>query len=524
MNCRRVVAVTRLELRIQRREPLTVLYMLVLSLLAAAFAAAGPVELVRDRGAVPRDAPWALMLASTALTAFGQVITTMVAATVVLRDRADRVSDLLAATRVTGHEYLTGKLMAALAMLLLIYTAIPLGLIVGALVGGGELGAALPGALRPFIVVVLPTMLTIGALQFAVGVLSGRLWTIVGQGLILIWVWTACAGAAAQADNSWMSVLDPFASAPLLEATSGWSDAERMTLMMPVTTLLVLNRLGWFLVAAIAATIAVRRGVPPRTTPVTVTMPVTAERIATGTQRQPTARAAKPAPLAGCVGTALHSLRWMIRDAGWRVLTVLGVLNVGVHAVIDAAGASGPAPATGHAVQALLVHSRLFLILLATIYAGELLWREREDRSAAFFDSAPIPTIALHGGRMLGVVLAQCIVAMLLTVSAAAGSAIGCRCAVTPDLLVLAGVQSVLLPFVSWMMVALAVHVAVQQKVVAHLVCIAGWVLGVLLLGAADGGTRAPTMIWPILIGGMLSAALALALWRRGDGRCAGQQ
>ena len=114
----RMRAVLRLELLTQRREPLTVLYVLVLGLLAAAFAAAGPVELVRNRGAVPRDAAWSMLLASTALTAFGQVITTMVAATVVLRDEQDRVAAQLFVTRLTRGEYLTGKFIDWLARLL----------------------------------------------------------------------------------------------------------------------------------------------------------------------------------------------------------------------------------------------------------------------------------------------------------------------------------------------------------------------------------------------------------------------
>ena len=202
MNWVRVAAVVRLELRVQRREPLTVLYMLVFALLATAFAAAGPVELVGDRGPVPRDAPWSLMLASTAITAFGQVITTMVAATVVLRDRADRVADLLVATPLTRREYLLAKLLASLLMLALIYAAVPVGLIAGSLLGGGSLLRAMVGTLPPFVAVVLPTMLAVGALQFSVGVLSGRLWVIVGQGLLLIWLWTATIGWVSGSDGA----------------------------------------------------------------------------------------------------------------------------------------------------------------------------------------------------------------------------------------------------------------------------------------------------------------------------------
>ncbi|HYW51464.1 MAG TPA: hypothetical protein VE861_12710, partial [Gemmatimonadaceae bacterium] len=258
-----VRAVVLLELRTQRREPLTVLYMLVLSLLAAAFAAAGPVELVRDRGAVPRDSAWSLMMASTALTAFGQVITTMVAATVVLRDRADRVSDLLAVTRMSRREYLAGKLLAALLMLVSIYPAIPLGLVAGAVVGGGGIIAAVAGALTPFVCVVLPTMLAIGALQFAAGVLSGRLWVIVGQGLVLIWLWTAVTDAVATPGTATIALFDPFASAPLLIATRAWTDFERASSTMPVSTLLVASRVLWLTIGAGAAGAAILWRVRP---------------------------------------------------------------------------------------------------------------------------------------------------------------------------------------------------------------------------------------------------------------------
>lgn len=516
MNGQRIIAVMRLELRIQRREPLTGLYMLVLSLLAAAFAAAGPVELVRGRGAVPRDSPWSLMLASTALTAFGQVITTMVAATVVLRDRADRVSDLLTTTRVTGHEYLVGKLSAALAMLLLIYTAIPLGLIVGAIGGGGQLRTAVAGAALPFVAVVLPTMLSIGALQFAVGVLSGRLWMIVGQGLLLIWVWTACTAAVTEPGGAWTSVLDPFGSAPLLAATNGWSDAQRVVRPMPVTMSLLVNRLGWLVVAAVAATVAVRRGVPPRAAVSSAAVLATDGETPNRGRALPLMRAASPTAWDGFVATVLHSARWMLRDTGWRVLTVLGMLNVGVHAVLDAAGGSGTMPASEQAVRALLLHGRLFLILLATIYAGELLWREREDRSAPFFDTAPVSDLALSGGRIVGVILAQCVVALLLTGAAGVAASLGCGCAVAPLPLVIAGVRGILLPFVTWLLVALAVHVVVQQKVVAHLVCIAGWVLGVLLFGAVDGGAELRVSAWRLLTVAALAGAVVLRFWRRG--------
>ena len=512
----RIAAVVRLELMIQRREPLTVLYVLVLGLLSAAFAGAGPIELVRGRGTVPRDAAWALMLASTSLTAFGQVITTMVAATVVLRDRADRIAELLITTQLTSREYLTGKLVAALMMLCLIYAAIPIGLATGAVIGGGQPGAALVAILPPFVLVVLPTMLAVGALQFAVGVLSGRLWAIVGLGLALIWLWSASAGASST--SAAVAMLDPFGSAPLLIATRAWTDAERASLAMPVTLSLLANRALWLSLGALAAVSAIRNGGRHRVRRAIAAQTATEARLpvpAVGSIE----RAGEASPGAGALATARYVSRWMLRDTGWRVLAALGATNVAVHAWLDARGAVSAAEVTSRTLAALMTHSRLFLILLATIYAGELVWREREERSAAQFDVLPIGAAALLFGRVSGVIAAQAVLTLILAATAMlAGAIAGLRIPAVPEYFT-AVLQHLAMPFVLWMLVALAVHALVQQKLVGHLLLIAAWVAGVLFPDAAgvDFPTRLPGSA--LALAGFVSLALAGLGWIRGDRR-----
>ena len=514
----RIAAVISLELRTQRREPLTVLYMLVLGFLAVAFSAAGPVELVRNRGAVPRDAAWSMLLAATALTAFGQVITTMVAATVVLRDDADRIRDLLNVTRLSRREYLLGKLFVALGMLCVIYTSIPVGLVIGALLAGGSLTAALNASLPPFLFVVLPTMIAIGALQFAAGVLSGRLWLIVAQGLVMIWIWSACVDAAQSPSlGGAAALLDPFGSAAVLRATAAWTDAERATNTMPVTGLILGGRLLWLLLGAAASCAAVLR--PARERVRTVASRGESAEMPTRQTHMPLLRSASHNQWKGMTATAEYVARWMLRDAGWRVLAVLCAVNVGVHAAFDVrvGTPSHDITATTAALLALRVHSRVFLILLATIYAGELVWREREDRSAPLFDALPASDAALLVGRLLGVLAAQFALVAALALTAAV-----CTMAATNEPVYigtyLAGVtQTVMLPFVAWMVVALGVHVAVQQKVVGHLLCITGWAVAVLTAQIDAAPAAGDT------VGGwwLLSAAVALLAawlgWSRGD-------
>lgn len=493
----RIAAVVRLELAIQRREPLTALYPLVLGLLAMAFAAAGPVDLVRGRGAVPRDAAWSLMLASTALTAFGQVITTMVAATVVLRDRADRVDALLDVSRLTRRESLVAKLAAALCVLLVIYSAIPLGLVGGAVIAGGSASHALRGSLPPFVLVVIPTMLAVGALQFAVGVLSGRLWAIVGQGLVLIWLWSEAIARVGRQPA--VAMLDPFGSAALLQATVGWTDAERLSRAMPVTALLVASRLVWLGVSLGLACVAVWAPAP-------VTRSKRRGAVHAQTQRSsasvvgPIVRAGAARSVLGALATARYVARWMLRDTGWQVLAALGALNVAIHAFLDAGAAPDVADGVSIALAAMLLHARLFLVLLATIYAGELVWREDEERSAPFFDMLPLGRTWVIAGRIGGAFAAQSVLVAATALAAALATMVASAHSMAGMSFATAVLREVMWPFVSWLILSLAVHVVVRQKVAAHLCCIGGWVLAVVWFGAATsaGDSSVPGWVMPV--------------------------
>lgn len=514
----RIAAVARLELTIQRREPLSVLYMLVFGLLGAAFAAAGPVELVRGRGPVARDAAWSLMLASTALTAFGQVITTMVAATVVLRDRADRVSDLITVTSLTAREYLSGKLLAALIMLCVIYSAIPAGLLLGSAFGGGSLSQAATGSVRPFLFLVIPTMLSVGGLQFAVGVLSGRLWAIVGQGLLLIWMWNAAIDATGDGTPTMLALMmDPFGSAPVLHATQAWTDVQRGSLPMPLTDALILNRLVWVVIGGGAAGLAIlsagrSSGLRESArSAVMLAVPVVPARDGIIDMRQ--LRATSTPAWRSAAGTAGYVVRWMLRDTGWRVLAALGAMNVCVHAWLDARGASSALDLSGRTLAAVVLHARMFLILLATIYAGELVWREREERSAPLFDAVPVRDAALISGRIGGALVSQAVLLVVLGVSAALAAMISAGRVLDVVAYGIGIVREVGLPFVLWLLLALSVQAVVQQKVISHLLMIAGWVLWVAVTGSATASSRSD--VW--WVGAALLAVAVTGLgWTRG--------
>ena len=94
---------------------------------------------------------------------------------------------------------------------------------------------------------------------------------------------------------------------------------------------------------------------------------------------------------------------------------------------------------------------------------------------------------------------------------------IGARSAVALIPLLDNAIHSVFVPFVLWMVLSLAVHAFVQQKVVAHLCCITAWVAGVLTAQIAVAPIADTTSSWRWLLWGGLGVLVTWLAWERGE-------
>ncbi len=494
--------VARFEIGLQRREFLTGVYVAVFFFLTFGYTSSEAVELVGNRGAIPRNAPWALAHAMAGVTAFGQVITTMITATAVMRDVATRQQELLFTTPLTRADYLLGRWGGALVVMLVVYAAIPLGLVAGTQmpwVASGALLAFDTGAyLRPLLLLVLPNVLLVSALFFAAGALGRSFMTLLLLGVVLVVLWSS--GVALVRDGAmWGALIDPFGNAPLEAATRGWSEAERASRVIPVSGVLVLNRAIWLTVAAAAMAwlltkfrmeVEASRGVARRmatraeaasdSSGSACDATVGSFAAASGAERATVAaRAIAQPPTSACVMAreAAWTLRWTLRERGFATLAFLGTLN----ALANAWRAGGSAPSAGDILGAVQEHSRVFLILVATIHAGELVWRERDVRVDGLRDALPAGSGTLVSGRLVGLVAAEGVLVLpLLAVALIAGYGRGAEG--MSVLLAAAWVGGFVFGFlVQLTMLSLLVHAVVQHKVAGHVLLIIGWVLAVAL-------------------------------------------
>jgi hypothetical protein len=427
----------------------------------------------------------------------------MIATTAMLRDEALRTRPLLATTGLSPRTWWSARVAAALVVMAAVYAAIPLGLAAGRAmpwVRADALGPVTPWAFaRAFAVLTIPTVTLVTVALATTASLGRRVLYVLATALALVACWQlALALATDPATRLPGALLDPFANAPVLAVTADWSPAERAVRDVPFAGLVAANRLLWLGVAAVVAAIGWGRASwaeagarvrafagAPTPSNAADAGPVQAGLVPAAPAPARAAPAGPPPATVAAGAVARFTAAWILRDGGWRIVMGLAVLNALANALTRPLPTE-PGVAGGPGVLGLVAaHSRLFAILLATVYAGELVWRERDLRADAVTDTLPVPTAVMVGGRLAGVFAA---LGALTGVLAATAGVAGAVRGAWPGVGALAawGLFVVFTPFAQLTVLSVAVHALLDHKVGAHLLLITGWVVAVGADRAAD--------------------------------------
>jgi ABC-2 type transport system permease protein len=485
------------ELRYHLRRPVTWLYIAILFLLgfstmaSEAYGGSG-------LGLVKKNSTWMLALYMVLLTAVGQVITVALVGTAVLRDYEYRSHELLFTTRLTRAGYLGGRFAGSLLVMVLVFLAIPAGLVAGTVMPWIAPGTMLPfdawGYVHPFMLLVVPSIILISALFFAVGVVTRSLFAIYLQGIVLLVAWTVSQQWLVRIEHHALAaLLDPFAVTTVDVITRYWTPAEQNTQLLAMEGALLLNRVLWLGVAvllAVAAFAFFRFEAAPRSwrrvRDTGRRLPVAAragdgERVA-GRSPAVAPHAASAGPGAALTRSQLWSttrfafLR-IVGDAPFRAIAAMATLQFLLNAWnADSAGFGAVVWPVTHAVAGNIATGYfLFMVIITTIYAGESVWRERALGADEFADSMPVSSAVTASGKIIGLLLAQlALLVMLVGVGMAVQTAKGYYNYEFG--LYLKFVFGATLPWVvAVTLFAFFVHTLASSKFVGHVVLVVYW-------------------------------------------------
>ncbi|QIX60434.1 M1 family metallopeptidase [Hymenobacter sp. BT18] len=548
-----------LEFCYQLRRFATWLYFGVILLITFLVVIANYAADARD-GYILLNSPIVMAAVTVICCVFWLVIGASVAGDAAARDVQTRMHLLTYAAPTSKAAYLGGRYLAAFALSAVLLLAIPVGMLLAMHFAGVEAEILGPFRVAPYLTtfffIALPNAFFATAMQFSAAALSRRALASYLIGAVLFaaayTIWPLL-----EKGGTWGNLADPMSFGPVLSHLSiDWSPQEKNTRFLLLEGSFLANRLIWFGISLglLAFTYFRFELVLPeaRQKRKLSQPPITG----VGLHHVPQ-KAAQVLPSArGTYGVATQLrqlslltgkffLQLAKSRAGLPLLVALALL-IGFVLPNNLEAKGVPLlPRTDFVLEYLLAplaQPDKFWPLIASLtifYAGELVWRERETGLSEIADATSVPEWVLFLSRFLALGLVLVVwLAFLLTAGLVAQLVIG---GTYPEiglyLQTFFGLQ--LVECLLFALLALFVHVLVNQKFVGHLVALLAYgsiafasVLGIehklLIFSASPGWTytdmagfgptlapwlwfKAYWMAWALLL-----AVVAVLFWVRG--------
>jgi len=397
--------ILRFEWRQQLKAPLFWIVALVFGALAFTLVSTDAVVIGGASGNVLRNAPTVIVRLMSALTVLSMFLVTLFVAGAALRDFDLRTAELFFSTPISRGAYLGGRFAAGYLASLAIMLACAFGIAVGGLmpwIDTVRLGpSSWHGYAWAFGVMVIPDMLFIASLLFLLATTTRSLLATY-VGVIVYFVLQSVVGQLTKDVNNHFvaAMLDPFGARTMSLVTRYWSAYRSNHELPALEGVLLFNRLLWSAVSVVllAAAFALfrpnreglqllrrkKRAGPPMLRPLSATASLTVPAVHLSDDTRAHWLQLRTLFAFDTLG--------VLRGAPFLIMLALGVANVmGAFLLSGQIYGTSTYPVTHQVLENIRGGYQWLLYIIITFYAGELVWRERSQRSAEVSDAFPLP-------------------------------------------------------------------------------------------------------------------------------------
>ena len=485
----------RLEFTYQLRQASNWLYFVIVAGLAFLFIIANYIHDARE-GYILLNAPIIIASVAALCSMFWLLVGGAVAGDAGTRDVQTRMYSLTYTAPASKAVYLGGRFLAAFSLNALLLLSIPVGLLLAIYLTGVEAELLVPFQASPYLSTyfyfVLPNAFFATAIQFSLATLNRRALASYLGGVLLFFTAYLVGQFVSEVMKmpELATLIDPIGFTPIMNMQEVWTPIELDTRQVGLEGMLLVNRFLWLGISLGMLTFTYFRfqfaqpkaGKRQQERIQGVTDVSSLEWLKWET------REALPKVL-GSFGTTTHLNQ--LRYITWKSFLQLarsrsGFLLLGIIATLtflvlpnNMKHLSVPMlPNTGYLltfITAPLTHagtSWVVITLLTIFWAGELIWQEREVGLGDMAGAAPVPEWVLFLGKFLGLSLVLMVwTALLMTAGVLAQLSMGgATLEIGLYLQTLFGLQ--LIDNLLFVLLALMVHVLVNQKYIGHLVAL----------------------------------------------------
>ncbi|WP_338870756.1 M1 family aminopeptidase [Spirosoma sp. SC4-14] len=475
------LSILRFEFRYRRNRPATYLFFALL--LGISFATVAT-DLIKglSGGAVKDNGTTVLTTISLILfMMMGILVSSAIMGVAVVRDFEHRTDALFFTKPIRKWEFLTGRYVGAMLILLILLMAIPLGLLLGDLAPWRNPDRMLPIRMaaywQPYWTILLPNALIAGTLFFMVGALSRRMLVVFVQGMGFLILYLVSGTFLSEIDRREVAaLLDPFGLRAVWYTTQYWSISQKNNALIPLSDMLLWNRVLWLGVAALC-------------------MAITYWLFSYQSSTKRSVGKEKPLIAKSDVWDLRAPLKQVTRQYGsgnwlinlWRLTgfytkvvmkdlpflaLCIGGLGMFVFSAVNNTGewyGTHTLPTTYVMLNKMTIFTGLFLFILMVLYVGDLTWKERDVRISQISDALPVPNWIMLVSKYLGLGLAFAIVIALgILLGACIQTMKGEAALIEWRVYATSLYGNALLSLLTLMLLGFFIHVVVNNKFAGH--------------------------------------------------------
>jgi ABC-2 type transport system permease protein len=379
------------------------------------------------------NSPHNLMRNITGIGIFGLTIMATVMGRAVQTDFEHRTLHFFFTSPITKFEYLGGRFLGAFTVVALIFASIGLGIFLATLLPGIDPARVgknhLLHYLWPYLLILLPNAFLIGGVFFMAAALTRKMLPVYVGSAVLLLGYLIGRTYFSEFDNRNLAAwIDPFGGTAISRVVEYWTIAERNEQLVPLEGPLLWNRLFWLAVAVTAIVICYWRFGFAQFSTDTLARSARKEAAA---EKRAEAEAMQTLSNARLVispdepnGMAmLPRMVWInftetIKNIYFGVLVLAGLLLM-VMITLQAGRIYGTTiwPLTFVMIESVYAGFALFMLVLITFYAGELTWRERDQRLDQIIDATAAPPWLAFVSKLLALMMVPLILTAVLMLS-----------------------------------------------------------------------------------------------------------
>ena len=415
------------ELKYRKARAANYIYFALMFLMCLLAVTTDIVRIGGGAGQVKENAPFVIGQMIVIMSYIMTLISSAIMGVAVLRDFEHNTEAILFSTPIKKFHYLMGRYWGSFVVLLLVAGSLPLGFMIGDLWPAREAERMLPFNLisywQPFLIFVVPNMFFTGAIFFTSGALSRKSIVIYMQGILLIVLYSGTSSLLSDLEHKEIaSLLDPFGIRAFSYHTQYWTPGERNTLQIPLEGYILYNRLLWIGVGILILTInhfAFSFNVVRSSIFKTKLAKDNTARIKPEETKIPLAHQFSnfSTHFGQLVKLTLFYFKMVFKEVPFIGIVIAGMLLLIANSFnLNELFGTSSYPTT-YTILGLLSSFTLFFIIIAVLYSGELVWKERSVNLNLILDAMPIPDFIGLISKLLGLLLVYIVLIAVLIVT-----------------------------------------------------------------------------------------------------------